>query len=43
MKPNIVPNCIRSESYTIAFEVEEEKYVLDLAIHFFYLFFSIYA
>nr|GMD86226.1 mRNA cap guanine-N7 methyltransferase 2 isoform X1 [Ipomoea batatas] len=26
MKPNIVPNCIRSESYTIAFEVEEEKF-----------------
>ncbi|CAH9110425.1 unnamed protein product [Cuscuta epithymum] len=26
MKPNSVPNCIRSESYTIAFEVEEEKF-----------------
>jgi len=32
MKPNIVPNCIRSESYMITFEIEEEKYVwiLDL-------------
>ena len=28
MKPNIVPNCIRSESYMITFEVEEEKYVI---------------
>lgn len=27
MKPNIVPNCIRSENYMITFEVEEEKYV----------------
>jgi mRNA (guanine-N7-)-methyltransferase len=27
MKPNIGPNCIRSESYMITFEVEEEKYV----------------
>ncbi|RVW76218.1 mRNA cap guanine-N7 methyltransferase 2 [Vitis vinifera] len=26
MKPNIVPNCIRSESYMITFEVEEEKF-----------------
>ncbi|VFQ80268.1 unnamed protein product [Cuscuta campestris] len=26
MKPNMVPNCIRTESYTIAFEVEEEKF-----------------
>ncbi|XP_048421267.1 mRNA cap guanine-N7 methyltransferase 2-like, partial [Pyrus x bretschneideri] len=26
MKPNIVPNCIRSENYTITFEVEEEKF-----------------
>ncbi|XP_058087610.1 mRNA cap guanine-N7 methyltransferase 2 isoform X3 [Magnolia sinica] len=25
MKPNSVPNCIRSESYVITFEVEEEK------------------
>ncbi|KAE8648836.1 hypothetical protein Csa_008498 [Cucumis sativus] len=28
MKPNIVPNCIRSESYMISFEVEEEKFPL---------------
>lgn len=27
MKLNIVPNCIRSESYMITFEIEEEKYV----------------
>lgn len=27
MKPGIVPNCVRSESYMITFEVEEEKYV----------------
>ncbi|KAK3024586.1 hypothetical protein RJ639_044099 [Escallonia herrerae] len=26
MKPNIVPNCIRSESCMITFEVEEEKF-----------------
>ncbi|KAF8397799.1 hypothetical protein HHK36_016722 [Tetracentron sinense] len=26
MKPNIVPNCIRTESYMITFEVEEEKF-----------------
>ncbi|CAK9159609.1 unnamed protein product [Ilex paraguariensis] len=26
MKHNIVPNCIRSESYMITFEVEEEKF-----------------
>lgn len=26
MKPNIVPNCIRSESYMITFEVEDEKF-----------------
>ncbi|KAA8539209.1 hypothetical protein F0562_025901 [Nyssa sinensis] len=26
MKPNIVPNCIRSDSYMITFEVEEEKF-----------------
>ncbi|KAK2995009.1 hypothetical protein RJ640_029240 [Escallonia rubra] len=26
MKPSIVPNCIRSESYMITFEVEEEKF-----------------
>ncbi|KAL3838230.1 hypothetical protein ACJIZ3_022821 [Penstemon smallii] len=26
LKPNIVPNCIRSESYMITFEVEEEKF-----------------
>ncbi|KAL0322205.1 UNVERIFIED_CONTAM: cap guanine-N7 methyltransferase 2 [Sesamum calycinum] len=26
MKPNIFPNCIRSESYMITFEVEEEKF-----------------
>lgn len=26
MKPNIVPNCIRSENYMISFEVEEEKF-----------------
>ncbi|KAI4330304.1 hypothetical protein MLD38_028602 [Melastoma candidum] len=26
MKPGIVPNCIRSESYMITFEVEEEKF-----------------
>lgn len=31
MKPNIVPNCIRSENYMITFEVEEEKYVSRLA------------
>ncbi|PKI68569.1 hypothetical protein CRG98_011055 [Punica granatum] len=28
MKPGIVPNCIRSESYVITFEVEEEKFPL---------------
>ncbi|XP_022744730.1 mRNA cap guanine-N7 methyltransferase 2 isoform X2 [Durio zibethinus] len=28
MKPNIVPNCIRSESYMITFEIEEEKFPL---------------
>ncbi|GLT88792.1 hypothetical protein SLE2022_068010 [Rubroshorea leprosula] len=28
MKPNIVPNCIRSENYMITFEVEEEKFPL---------------
>lgn len=28
MKPNIVPNCIRSDSYMITFEVEEEKFPL---------------
>uniref|UniRef100_A0A2P2JL37 mRNA (guanine-N(7))-methyltransferase n=1 Tax=Rhizophora mucronata TaxID=61149 RepID=A0A2P2JL37_RHIMU len=28
MKLNIVPNCIRSESYMITFEVEEEKFPL---------------
>ncbi|GAB2229426.1 hypothetical protein Droror1_Dr00023566 [Drosera rotundifolia] len=28
MKANIVPNCIRSESYMITFEVEEEKFPL---------------
>lgn len=34
MKPNIVPNCIRSESYMITFEVEEEKYIVSyLAFH----------
>lgn len=26
MKPNIVPNCIRTENYMITFEVEEEKF-----------------
>ncbi|CAN4115051.1 unnamed protein product [Withania somnifera] len=26
LKPNIVPNCIRSENYMITFEVEEEKF-----------------
>ncbi|XP_052200190.1 mRNA cap guanine-N7 methyltransferase 2 isoform X2 [Diospyros lotus] len=26
MKPGLVPNCIRSESYMITFEVEEEKF-----------------
>lgn len=26
MKPNIVPNCIRSDSYMITFEGEEEKF-----------------
>ncbi|CAH1425257.1 unnamed protein product [Lactuca virosa] len=26
MKPNLVPNCIRSENYMITFEVEEEKF-----------------
>ncbi|RWR83504.1 LOW QUALITY PROTEIN: mRNA cap guanine-N7 methyltransferase 2 isoform X3 [Cinnamomum micranthum f. kanehirae] len=26
MKPNTVPNCIRSENYVITFEIEEEKY-----------------
>lgn len=29
MKANLVPNCIRSESYMITFEVEEEKYVME--------------
>ncbi|KAF6150398.1 hypothetical protein GIB67_034097 [Kingdonia uniflora] len=28
MKPNTVPNCVRSESYMITFEVEEEKFPL---------------
>eukprot|EP00268_Persea_americana_P043356 TRINITY_DN4358_c0_g2_i1.p3 TRINITY_DN4358_c0_g2~~TRINITY_DN4358_c0_g2_i1.p3 ORF type:complete len:113 (+),score=24.40 TRINITY_DN4358_c0_g2_i1:776-1114(+) len=28
MKPNTVPNCIRSENYVITFEVEEEKFPL---------------
>ncbi|TYG51372.1 mRNA cap guanine-N7 methyltransferase 2 [Gossypium raimondii] len=28
MKPNIVPNCIRSENYMITFEIEEEKFPL---------------
>ncbi|KAF9597052.1 hypothetical protein IFM89_015243 [Coptis chinensis] len=28
MKSNLVPNCIRSESYMITFEVEEEKFPL---------------
>ncbi|PRQ58687.1 putative mRNA (guanine-N(7)-)-methyltransferase [Rosa chinensis] len=28
MKPNIVPNCIRSENYVITFEIEEEKFPL---------------
>lgn len=28
MKHGIVPSCIRSESYMITFEVEEEKYVI---------------
>lgn len=28
MKPNIVPNCIRSESYMITFEGEDEKFTL---------------
>ncbi|XP_034203068.1 mRNA cap guanine-N7 methyltransferase 2 isoform X2 [Prunus dulcis] len=28
MKPNIVPNCIRSENYMITFEVEDEKFPL---------------
>ncbi|KAL5075541.1 hypothetical protein RYX36_014525 [Vicia faba] len=28
MKANIVPNCIRTENYTITFEVEEEKFPL---------------
>ncbi|KAL5709648.1 mRNA (guanine-N(7))-methyltransferase [Ranunculus cassubicifolius] len=28
IKPNLVPNCIRSESYMITFEVEEEKFPL---------------
>ncbi|XP_020213823.1 mRNA cap guanine-N7 methyltransferase 2 isoform X1 [Cajanus cajan] len=28
MKPNIVPNCIRTENYMITFEVEEEKFPL---------------
>ncbi|XP_027368070.1 mRNA cap guanine-N7 methyltransferase 2 isoform X1 [Abrus precatorius] len=28
MKPNIVPNCIRTENYMISFEVEEEKFPL---------------
>ncbi|XAR52293.1 mRNA (guanine-N(7)-)-methyltransferase [Bertholletia excelsa] len=26
MKPNLVPNCIRSENYMITFEMEEEKF-----------------
>lgn len=34
MKPNIVPNCIRSESYMITFEVEEEKYIWTLDIKY---------
>ncbi|XP_020249488.1 mRNA cap guanine-N7 methyltransferase 2, partial [Asparagus officinalis] len=28
LKPNAVPNCIRSENYVITFEVEEEKFPL---------------
>ncbi|XP_010529027.1 PREDICTED: mRNA cap guanine-N7 methyltransferase 2 [Tarenaya hassleriana] len=28
MKPNVFPNCIRSENYLITFEVEEEKFPL---------------
>lgn len=28
LKPNMVPNCIRSENYVITFEVEEEKFPL---------------
>nr|XP_010908936.1 mRNA cap guanine-N7 methyltransferase 2 isoform X2 [Elaeis guineensis] len=28
LKPNTVPNCIRSENYVITFEVEEEKFPL---------------
>lgn len=33
MKPNIVPNCIRTESYMITFEVEEEKYISPYCIN----------
>lgn len=33
MKPNIVPNCIRSDSYMITFEVEEEKYVYNMMLY----------
>ncbi|KAJ0963109.1 hypothetical protein J5N97_028231 [Dioscorea zingiberensis] len=28
LKPNMVPNCIRSENYVITFDVEEEKFPL---------------
>lgn len=35
MKPNLVPNCIRSENYMITFEVDEEKYSkTSITIHF---------
>lgn len=37
MKPNLVPNCIRSENYMITFEVEEEKYVKMSSTLFFLL------
>uniref|UniRef100_A0A9I9EI16 Uncharacterized protein n=1 Tax=Cucumis melo TaxID=3656 RepID=A0A9I9EI16_CUCME len=34
MKPNIVPNCIRSESYMISFEVEEEKLAREAGLEY---------
>nr|CAN61601.1 hypothetical protein VITISV_013027 [Vitis vinifera] len=34
MKPNIVPNCIRSESYMITFEVEEEKLAREAGLEY---------
>ncbi|KZV55301.1 Dihydrolipoamide acetyltransferase component of pyruvate dehydrogenase isoform 1 [Dorcoceras hygrometricum] len=34
MKPNIFPNCIRSESYIITFEVEEEKLAREAGLEY---------